>query len=69
MKYILFLYLQLNDFREERLELMKLEAEEQTLREEEESKKRIVKENKEKKKRVQDKQMVCNMKIILRRIF
>ena len=38
---------------------MKLEAEEQALREEEELKRRIAKENKEKKKRTQDKQMVC----------
>ena len=68
----MFYYLQLNDFREERLELMKLEAEQQALLEEEESKRRIAKESKEKKKRVQDKLMVCNfwynMKTVFRRI-
>ena len=72
VEYVLFFYLQLNDFREERLELMKLEAEQQAMLEEEESKRRIAKENKEKKKRVQDKLMVCNflynMQTVFRRI-
>ena len=63
--FSVFFDLKLNDFREERLELMRLEAEEQTLREEEESNKRSVKESKEKKKRELDKHMVCYFSFLL----
>lgn len=52
----------LNDYREERLELMKLEADEQRIREEAETRKRKAKEKKEKSKRDKEKQKIQEYK-------